>query len=266
MRLRAGLNPLGPSLFAAEPSARWRLPKRLEEISGLAVTGDGRLMGHDDELGILYELNPETGAVSERIRLGDPVARGDFEGLAIGADGIFYLVTSDGLVHAFREIPGQATVDFEVFDCGLSRAAEIEGAAWDAFGERLIMGCKRSHSAALNGALVLYAWSPAQPDQHARTWLTIPAYALAEAVGARAFHPSGVEIDPSSGRIVIISSIEKAIVELDPSGRLLAARVLGAEHHRQPEGIAIMPDGSLVIADEAHGGRASLTRYDRLAT
>jgi uncharacterized protein YjiK len=256
-------NPLGQSLFAAEPCARWRLPKGLEEISGLAVTSEGRLVGHDDERAVIYEIDVETGAVAERVRLGDPVARGDFEGLAIGGGAVF-LVTSDGLIHCFAEAGGRRRDDFEIFDSGLSAIAEIEGVAWDAPGGRLILACKSSHSAALNGALVLYAWSPDAPDQHARPCLTVPAYALAEAVGARAFHPSGLEIDARTGRIVLVASTEKAIVELDAGGGLLASRLLGAQH-RQPEGVTIMPDGSLVIADEAHGGAASLTCYARLA-
>lgn len=218
-------------------------------------------MGHDDERAVIHEVDVSTGAVVERMRLGNPVVRDDFEGLAIGPDHTFFLVTSAGLIHAFRETSGPA--DFEVFDAGLAGTAEIEGAAWDAPGERLILAAKVSHSSALQAALVLYAWSPDTPDQRARPWLTAPAYRLAEAVGARAFHPSGVEVDARTGRLVIVASTENAIVELDGSGKLLAARVLGPEH-RQPEGVTILPDGSLVIADEGRGGAACLTCYGRL--
>jgi uncharacterized protein YjiK len=227
------------------------------------VTPDGRVVGHDDERGVIYEVDIATGAIVERIRLGDPLARGDFEGLAIGADQTFFLVTSAGLIHRFREASSGSPVDFDVFDTGLAGNAEIEGAAWDTIGERVIMASKMNHSSALQGALVLYAWSPQTPDQAARPWLTAPAYALAEAVGARAFHPSGLEVDARTGRLVIVAAAENAFVELDPAGRLLAARVLGAEH-RQPEGVAILPDGSLVIADEGNDGAACLTCYGRL--
>ena len=254
---------LGPSLFAAEPRARWGLPRRLREISGLAVTSDGRVMGHDDERAVIYELDVSAGAVVKRFRLGDPVVRGDFEGLAIGAGGRFYLVTSSGLIHAFDEGDDRGQVEFQVFDSGLAGTGEVEGVAWDALGERLILAYKMNHSPALQGALALYAWSPSTPDQRARPWLTVPAYPLAEAVGARAFHPSGLEVDARTGRLVIVASLENALVELDSEGALLAARHLGVRH-RQPEGVTILPDGALVIADEARGEAASLTCYARL--
>src|SRR5262245_36303804 len=38
-------NASGASLFAAAPDRRWRLPHRLNEISGLAVTREGALLG-----------------------------------------------------------------------------------------------------------------------------------------------------------------------------------------------------------------------------
>jgi uncharacterized protein YjiK len=111
--------------------------------------------------------------------------------------------------------------------------------------------------------LVVYGWSPDMPAQPARPWLTVPAYALAAAVGARAFHPSGIEVDARTGRIIIVASKENGIVELDKTGRLLAARQLGTRHC-QPEGVAILADGSLVIADEGRDGAACLTCYGRI--
>jgi uncharacterized protein YjiK len=254
---------LGASLFSAEPRARWRLPRRLDEISGLAVTADGRVMAHDDERAVIYQLDVATGAIVKRFSLGDPAAKGDFEGLAIGAGGAFYLVTSTGFIHRCAEADDRASAAFEVFDTGLSEKGEVEGAAFDALSERVILACKANYSAALQGALALWAWSPLTPDQPARPWLTVPVYALAEAVGSRAFHPSALEIDSRTGRLVLVASLEKAMVELDAEGRVLAARQLG-DLHRQPEGVTILADGALVIADEAHGGFAHLTCYDRL--
>ena len=254
----------GASLFADEPSARWRLPDCLREVSGLAVTSDGRLMGHDDERAVIYELDLATGAVAKRFSLGDPVARGDFEGLAIGSSDIFYLVTSTGFLHRFREADDHAHAAYETFDTGLGQACEVEGVAFDFLGERVILAPKTNHAAEMEGMLALYAWSPQSPGQRARPWLTIPLRPLAEAVGATDFHPSALEIDPISGRLILVASHENAMVELDTEGQVLAARSLGSLH-RQPEGAAILADGALVIADEAHHGLPHIARYGRLA-
>ncbi|HSH75825.1 MAG TPA: hypothetical protein VLA09_09090, partial [Longimicrobiales bacterium] len=77
-------------------SARFDLPGRLDEISGLAVTTDGRLFGHDDERAVVHEIDPGAGAVEKRFSLGDPPLRGDFEGIAVVGER-FFMVTSGGL-------------------------------------------------------------------------------------------------------------------------------------------------------------------------
>ncbi|HWA62748.1 MAG TPA: hypothetical protein VG939_15310, partial [Caulobacteraceae bacterium] len=110
--------------------------------------------------------------------------------------------------------------------------------------------------------VALFAWSPRTPEAPARPWLTVPAAPLAQAVGARAFHPSSLEIDPVSGRLILLAARENAMVELDAHGDLLAARGLG-RHHRQAEGATILADGALVIADEGGDARALITRYAR---
>ena len=71
-------------------SGHFDLPGRLEEISGLAITPEGRLFGHDDERAVVHEIDAEGGEVGKRFTVGDPPLAGDFEGMAIGprlADG-----------------------------------------------------------------------------------------------------------------------------------------------------------------------------------
>src|SRR5262245_54963359 len=71
--------PTGASLFTETPDVQIQLPQRLREISGLAVTPDGRLFAHGDERAALYEIDPERGRILKSFSLN---VRGDFEGLA----------------------------------------------------------------------------------------------------------------------------------------------------------------------------------------
>lgn len=253
----------GASLFAAEPDVRWRLPRRLHEISGLAATPDGRLMGHDDERAVLYQIEVETGELAKRFSAGDPAVRGDFEGLAIAPDGAFYLATSTSVLLRFFEGEDRAHVPCEHFDLGLKRIGEVEGLAWSPAEEAVIVACKRTYTPGLDRTVMLWAWSPKSPKRPARPWLSIPKPALAEAVGAASFHPSSLEIDPETGRLILLAAKERAMVELAPDGAVLAARKLD-RRHRQAEGSAILPDGALAIADEGAGARALISRYARL--
>lgn len=248
------------SLFSDVADAEWRLPKRLREISGLAVTSDGRLFGHDDEVGVVHHIDVEAGEVGKAFGLGDPVERDDFEGLAITPEGDFYLISSKGLLYRFSEGEHGAAVAFETFETGLRHTAEIEGLAYLPAERSLIIASKAHYARRMRNVLSLYAWST--ESQALTTWLSLPLDRVADAVQERTFSPSAVEIDPATGRIVLLSARGGAMVELDRSGEILATRRLAASHV-QAEGAAILPDGALVIADEGDGGRALLTRYPR---
>lgn len=253
----------GASLFSQEPDLKWRLPKRLREISGLALTPDGRVMGHDDETAHIYQLDIELGEVVKRFAVGEPVRNGDFEGIAIDGDGDFYLTTSKGRIYRFREGEDRAHVAYESFDTGLRDVAEVEGLAFHSAEDSVILACKTIYAAELMGSFALFAWSPRRPEQPARPWLTIPMAPMADAVGARAFNPSSLEIDARTGRLVVLAARQNAMVELDADGTLLAARRFG-KGLRQAEGATILPDGALLIAREGGRDHAMMRRYARV--
>ena len=81
---------------------QWRLPDRLNEISGLAITPDGRLLSVDDEVAVVYELNYDDGHMVKAFALGKPVVKGDFEGIAV-IDDLIYLTNSAGRVYISAE-------------------------------------------------------------------------------------------------------------------------------------------------------------------
>jgi uncharacterized protein YjiK len=91
----------------------------------------------------------------------------------------------------------------------------------------------------------------------------MPEAEIAAAAGVRRFRPSSIEVDPRSGRLLMLSANKSALAELSADGALLSARALD---HAQPEGVAVLPDGSLVIVDEAEDrGRSLLSIYPRAA-
>lgn len=248
----------GGSLFSDRADSQRPLPEGLREISGLAVTADGRLFGHDDETGVIYEIVVETGQVRKSFALGDPVETGDFEGLAITPDDDFYLVTSEGRLLRFREGEDGASVGVERLDTGLDDVCEVEGLDFLSTEQSLLLACKRNQDRSLRDTLSLHSWSI--ESNELRPWLAAPLDQIT--IGSRPFAPSAVEVDRDSGRIILLSARGGRMVELDRNGSILAMRLLPASHI-QAEGAAIMPDGALVIADEGDEGLALLTRYPR---
>jgi len=250
------------SLFATAPTIEWRLPDRLREISGLAFAPDGRLFAHDDERAVLFEVDMGRGQIRRSFSAGDPTEHGDFEDIAITPEGDFWLMTSRGKLLRFREGSEGAHVDFERFDTGLSNVCELEGMTYLASAHSLILACKDHQAEAMRHTLTLYAW-PVAGNAPAAVWRSMPEAAVTAAAGIREFHPTAVNIDATSGRILLLSSRDAALAEFTGDGQLVAARRLSREHV-QAEGLAIAPDGSLLISDEGAGGSALLAVYGRL--
>lgn len=251
----------GTSLFATEHAEQWRLPGRLHEISGLAVSPDGRLFAHNDERGTIYQLDIATGEIKKAFHVGDHL-RGDFEDIAITPQGDFFLVSSTGELYGFREGADDEHVAFETYSTGLRGRCEIEGLAYLPAEQNLIIACKNNYGREMRNTVALYAWSSRTHTLQATPWLTLPAAQLGEIAGANEFHTSAVQLDPRTNRIVLLSAREHAMAEIDRTGHVLAARRLSDEH-TQAEGAAILPDGSLVISDEGGDGQALITRYPR---
>lgn len=249
----------GASLFAAAPEAQWTLPNRLSEISGLAISPDGRLFAHDDERAVIYELNAANGEVIKSFSLGNPVETGDFEGLAITPDGIFWMTTSRGRTYRFSEGADGAATGFETFDAGLEETCEIEGLAYAPSEQSLIFACKRNRARGMRDRVSMYRWSFSGA---AELWRELPESSLADAAGVKDFRPSSIDFDPATERILLLSANDGAFAELDADGGIITVRALDRSH-AQPEGLAVLPDGALIISDEASGGRPTLTRYGR---
>ena len=246
------------SLFADAPDLQWRLPAQLREISGLAVSPDGRLFAHDDEHAVIYELDVAHGSVIKSFNVGESVETGDFEGLAITPAGDFWLVTSKGRLLRFREGADRSRVEFEAFDTGLDDICEIEGLAFLAAEESLILACKRNKARNMRDTVSLHIWRIGA--EAATPWVNIPEAEIARVAGVRRFRPSSVDFDASTGRVILLSANNNAVVEISTRGEIFAARALGGDHV-QAEGVAVL-GGALIVADEgADAPAALLSRY-----
>lgn len=241
--------------FAAR-TARFDLPGRLFEVSGLAATPDGRLFAHDDERAVIHEIDPSEEDVGKRFSLGDPPVAGDFEGIAVVGER-FFLVTSRGVLYEFREMPDGGEAPYRVTDTGLGAHCEIEGLDYDAVTDALLFACKVS--APPRGTVVVHG-IPLDPERPRLPPLEIDRAQLQPHGVDERFEPSALAVDPG-GTLILLSATGSALLEVDRTGRVLAGVALSPDRHRQPEGLAFGPDGTLYIADEGDGRDARVTAY-----
>jgi uncharacterized protein YjiK len=241
------------------PLAEWPLPHALQEISGLALTNDGRLLVHDDELGQVWEVDYRRGVLVKRFTMGTGVLKGDFEGITVANDTVF-LLASNGKIYRFPEGENGARVDYTVEDTGLKAECEFEGIAFDPAIDALLLACKHVHDKAFHDALVIFRWSLSRDSSASLTPLVVPFAAIVGTNGWKSVHPSDITIDPLTGNYVLVASAEKALIAITPAGAPVFARPLSALHH-QPEGVAITKDGILLVSDEAGAQPALITLY-----
>jgi uncharacterized protein YjiK len=237
-----------------------RLPQPLREISGLAVTADGRVLAHGDEVGVVFEIDGGTGTVRKSFSLGGPPVPDDFEGVAVAGKRVF-LITSAGRLYETRE--GDGRVPYTAYDTGLGARCEIEGLAYEPSDRTLLVGCKVPRDPTLRGMVTILRWSldrraPATPAQ-----ISAPLAEVSAVSGTKQFHPSSVEREPGTGHYVVVAGPERAVVEITPAGEVVAGRRLSGQLHRQPEGLTFLGDSLLLIADEGAGRHGTLTAYPR---
>lgn len=238
--------------------AMWIMPTELREISGLALTADGRLLAHDDEIGKIYEIDPRRGTILKSFLVGKAL-HGDFEGVTV-AGSFIYLLQSNGTLYRFREGDNGKIVPYEKLDLHLKKECEFEGVTYQADSAWLVLPCKTVHTKSLKDEMVLYRWKIGTNDSTGISMLTVPQ---SEAIGSnkwKLFRPSDITIDPVTGDYVIISSIDKGLVVMSPDGQVLRSESLPGKHH-QAEGVAITKDSVLIISDEATTKPAAITLY-----
>lgn len=241
-------------------SMRRDLPGRLDEVSGLAFTPDGRLFAHGDERAWIHEIDPETGEVGKRFMFGERTARDDFEGIAIVGER-FFLISSGGLLYESREGEDREDKAYRVTDTGLGQSCEVEGLEYHPAWDELLIPCK-STTPQLD-AIVIHRL-PISPDTPRPPPILVERAALAFYGIDADFHPSGIALDPNTGTLVLVAAREEAILEISMEGRVISALRLSRRRHPQTEGVAFGPDGTLYLADEKNGRAARLTAYHRI--
>ena len=242
-----------------EPVARWELPAMLAEISGLALTRDGRLLAHGDETGDIYEIDYRTGLVAKRFSLGpDPVTE-DFEAISV-RDSVVTLFTSKARLFEFGEGRNGSTVSFTTRELVLDDdCREFEGAAYSADGTTLVLACKTPRGK-LKG-LLLYRRDGSDTTSNRFERIDVPIDSIrARGPKWKEFSASDLAIRPDNGNYLVVAGPERGYLEVTPEGTVIVARSLSADHP-QAEGVAVTRDGLLLISDEAANGRASLTVY-----
>jgi len=259
------------------PDEKFKLPGRLNEISGLSISANGALLiAVNDEQGKLFYLDKNTGKVVQEFKFGKS---GDYEGVEM-VYGQVFVVNSSGTLYKVNH-PGEINQETTTYRTPLQRVNDVEGLAYDKAAHRLLIACKGKagegdalkekraiYSFDINGEKLLKEPLFVINRQEIKDWRhreksiasRVIGY-LDENLADDAFGPSGIAIHPLTGEVYVLSSVGNCLVVLSPAGKILHFEALNPDLHQQPEGICFDSAGTLFLSDEARGGRAEIFKY-----
>lgn len=231
---------------------QWTLPRFLREASGLAHDGDGQLLAHNDEKANIYRISITDKSAVKLASVGKPPLRGDFEGIA-AADGRVYLSSSSGQVLVISDIDKnleKQVVSAEVINTGLGKKCELEGLHHHQ--GRLLLPCKNAHLPAYRDRLVVFYYDLS--DGSTGELISINQ---ASVPGLKKLRLTAV--DQAGNDLYLVSANRLLVIDVTTSA--VRTFKLAKKYHEQIEAIAVMPDGSIFLAEDNSKGLARLTRY-----
>ncbi|WP_020570696.1 SdiA-regulated domain-containing protein [Neolewinella persica] len=263
------------------PELIGNLPPELDEISGLSMSPYHRneLLAVQDEEGKIFRINAKTGALLFAVTFWKD---GDYEAIeAVGSD--VWVVKNTGTLYQVSNV-GKLDQQVEKFNTSLTGDNDVEGLAYDAKKNRLLLACKKDAKDDGNDkdGRYIYAFDLATKtlskdpvfaieleavknylnvcekttghEQLCDFFLTKDEYDLA---------PSAIAIHPITGQLFITSSVGKVLMVLNPDGRIDHLQRLDKKFYAQPEGLAFDSDGTLYISTEKK--KSESARVYRLA-
>jgi uncharacterized protein YjiK len=264
-----------------EPDKRWKLPKKLVEISGLSTIDEERLACIQDEKGNIYVFNLKEGEVEQKIDFGDD---GDYEGVELVGENAWVLKSNGTLF----EVKKYLLDDFPIatkYATELTGKNDAEGLAYDPVTNALLIACKghpfieekegkefkalykfdlEQKKLDLNPfMLIIMDTIKYYKNYNTMTQLGIELLAyFDDAKGDLSFQPSGIAIHPFTGNFYIMGSVGNLMMVFSREGQMLALIKLRNKYYPQPEGLCFGPEGNLYIANEGDDEEGTILLFE----
>lgn len=236
------------------------LPKKISEASGLTMSDNGRLFCHDDERGVVYQIDYSNGKIVKQFSLGNFGVKGDFEDITMKGK-MFYLAESDGTIYEFPEANDGQRVEFKTYKTFLTAKNDVEGLAYDPESDCLLVACKGFPGKGHEGSKAVYSFSLKTKKLSDTPRFLIPLKKITKKSTDREFKPSGIALHPKSGTFFIIAAHGWSIVEISKDGELLGQQSINPTANPHPEGIAFASDLTLILCNDGQGSRGTITIY-----
>ncbi len=229
------------------------LKRPLREISGIDYISADELVAINDEVGKLFFVNPQSGKFRE-VRFGK---EGDYEDVVRVSDR-YYVLNSKGNLF---EIDGNSFQLLAEYKSDFPKFMEFESLCYDRPNNQLLLICKecgknQERVAAWRFDLLTHQF--VADTYFEISWKEIRRMARNNAIECK---PSAAAINPVNGKLYIIASLGKVLLQCAADGKLEAVYGLNPDHFPQPEGLTFSPGGDMFISNEGVQGKGTLLRF-----
>jgi len=224
-----------------------KLPSALDEISGIIYySKDKSLFAIQDENGWLYKIHSGKGGEIEKWKFSTGA---DYEDVAL-VDSTFFAIKSNGTIEAFRFFRPDSSV-LHVFHSPLKGKNEFETLYLDSSRQQLLFICKDCE--ADKKITSVYGFDYKQMKFVDSPVFQIDEKDIQKKFGDKItkFKPSAANINPRTGELFILSSVNKLLVVADRNGKIKDAFELDPHLFKQPEGLTFSTQGDLLISNES---------------
>jgi hypothetical protein len=229
------------------------LDEDLDEVSGIFyIAADSSIVTLNDEEGKFYRLNLQGKLIGRPFKF---AKKSDFEDLT--TDGLYwYAVKSDGEVHrvekAFSDSPQARVFSFP------EKGWEFETMFFDAARQKLVL-LSKTPLTFKDGRIPAFTLDTSSGTFNHDPYYSPDTITIAKLYGKKKWgcKPTAAAVHPITGETYILSSNDRMLMIMK-DGLLNAVYPLDKTMFRQPEGITFMPNGNLLISNEAQGSTANI--------
>ncbi|AWH74595.1 hypothetical protein DCS32_10630 [Dokdonia sp. Dokd-P16] len=238
----------------------WKMPKILNEVSGISWISENTIACVEDEDGIIFIYDLKKEKVIQEITF---AGSGDYEGVTVNGNDA-YVMRSDGLIYEilrFRESEPKTTT----FQTAFTASNNIETLTLDAKRNSLVITPKdRDRKDGFKGLYYIPLDSKTM-DAKPAIRINMDDKAFKDYQKKKVYHtfnPSDVAIHPATGDYYVLEGKNPKIAILDSDGTIKKVYKLDKDNFAQPEGITFSPDGRLFISNEARKDEATIVEVD----
>jgi len=260
----------------SEPEKRFVLPTVLNEISGITTINKTQIACVQDEIGTIYIYDLAKASIVKEYT---SEVKGDFEEIAL-VDSTMYLLRSDGVIIEQTHYSEKSAKRKE-YNLDLP-SDNNEGLCYDKKNNRLLIAAKSKAGKGYknNEFRLIYSFDlndkTARPKQIFKLKIEeIEAKAVSlniaipyktikktgEQISDFYFRPSAISIHPFDHLIYILSSKDKLLLIMDDNGIIKNLIALDPVLFNKAEGITFLPNGDMLISNEAQKGKPTLLKF-----